>query len=356
MPAAPPPAFFTALAPPDAEGADEDADAATAATGPGGTSRAVVTWTRPVAARLEGDAVAMAPAESSPAAEAHAWRAGARSTQAIVQGDGALTWTVSDIAGDLAVGLGSRDADATPRDLDFAWRLDAATRELTVVERGVLQTAAGTYAAGDRLRIVVRDGVVEYRRNGSLVWTSREAPQYPLVADTSLGGPAARLTGVSLSGRLGTVVDWPASPGLATASMRVTHGKRAGVHRAVALAATTPAAPDAFAPRSVSAALEGTAAVGFGTAACDYCVVRRGATVEVRHDGEVRGRWAAQAGVRYRVEVTAEGQVAYWAGDERLDEAPLGAAGATALRGWLGHAPGSAIAGAAWEAVLSSEF
>ena len=53
----------------------------------------------------------------------------------------------------------------------------------------------GTYQAGDRFRVAVEGGVVKYRRNGVLFYTSAGAPAYPLLVDTalySLGGDDQR--------------------------------------------------------------------------------------------------------------------------------------------------------------------
>jgi hypothetical protein len=345
MPDAPPPILFTDAAPvPGETDAAATSDSTSATTG---ATREVVTWTRPVRAVVDGDTLSLAATGSSPDPAASAWRAGARSTHAILEGDGSVAWTVTPEAGDLAFGLGSRDADATPSDLAFAWRLDASTRELQVVERGVLKAAAGTYAPGDRLRIAIRNGVAEYTRNGASVWTSDQAPRYPLVADASLGAPGAELSGVQLAGRLGAVADWPAQPRLTATSMRAAIAARSAASpRPLLIGGATVVEADASGTRAVSATLAGTAGIGLGAAACDYCIVRTGGAVEVRHAGEVRGRWLADGEARCRVEVTAGGSVRYWAGDLWLDEAPLGGTPALALRGWLGPAPGAAIVGA----------
>jgi hypothetical protein len=207
----------------------------------------------------------------------------------------------------------------------------------------------GTYAAGDRLHIAVRNGVVEYRRNGAVVWVSRRAPRYPLVADASLGGPASRLGGVRIAGRLGAVVDWSARPGAAVASMRASLIRRVPSGRLLLDGGATTAAPDVSGAIAVSAELAGDAGIGFGAGACDYCLVRSGSHVEVRHDGAVRGTWPAEAGARYRVEVAPDGVVRYWVGDLLLDEAPAGTNPTRTVRGWLGSDPGSAIVGAAAE-------
>jgi hypothetical protein len=64
-------------------------------------------------------------------------------------------------------------------------------------ELGVYR-ADGTFAAGDRFRVAVENGVVVYRKNGTLVYTSAVAPTYPLVFDTSLYSLGASLSQASV--------------------------------------------------------------------------------------------------------------------------------------------------------------
>ena len=346
MGSAPPPLLLTdaatAAGTSEALGRDGDASASAAAV-----SDEPVTWTRAVDATVEGQTL-RARAAASPADTAtRPWRAGARSTRALLEGEGHVEWTVTDDARDVAFGLDQDDADGTLTDIAFAWRLDAATRELLVYEGGVRQAAVGTYAAGDLLHIAVRNGVVEYRRNGTVVWISERAPRYPLVADASLGSPETRLSDVRLTGRLGAVVDWPAHTGVAVASMRASVARRVPNGRPLVIGGAPTVAPDASGTRVVSAELAGTAGIGLGAAACDYCIVRTGSAVEVRHEGVVRGRWHAELGARYRVELGPSGTVRYWNGDLLLDEAPLAAAEPLTVRGLLGRTGDAAILGAA---------
>lgn len=65
----------------------------------------------------------------------------------------------------------------------------------------------------------------------------------------------------------------------------------------------------------------------------------------MRHAGTVRGTWPVAPATLVRVEIDAAGLVRYWAGDARLDEAPLDAAAPLGVQGWLG-APDAAITGA----------
>jgi hypothetical protein len=323
----------------DGEAAGEATDAAPVLDEP-------VTWTQPVNATVEGHTLG-AEAAATPADTAtRPWRAGARSTRALLAGEGHVEWTVTDGAADVAFGLDQDDADGTLADIAYAWRLDAATRELLVYEGGRRQAAVGTYEPGDQLQVAVRNGTVEYRRNGAVVWISERAPRYPLVVDASLGSTEARLSDVRLTGRVATVVEWPELTGVNVASMRASVPRRAAGGRPLVIGGATTVAADASGSRTVSAELSGTAGIGLGAAACDYCIVRSGSTVEVRHEGAVRGRWHAEPGARYRVELVPNGAVRYWSGDLLLDEAPLAAVEPLAVRGLLGRTGDAAVVGA----------
>jgi len=47
---------------------------------------------------------------------------------------------------------------------------------LSIYESGTDRGSFGTYAAGDRLKVAVENGVVKYYRNGTLLYTSTVAP------------------------------------------------------------------------------------------------------------------------------------------------------------------------------------
>jgi hypothetical protein len=291
-----------------------------------------VRWTHPVNAIAEGDVLT--------STGGGAWRAGARSTRALVAGDGFLAWTVREGSGDVAAGLTHDDAAPSLADLDFALRLDAATRELAVVEGGVTRHRAGPYAAGDRLRIAVRAGQVEYSRNGQLLWTSTKAPRYPLVGGASLGAPGAAVRGVLLAGQhLGTTVAWQPDDVVVASSSRVTARWPAAVTGADAVVTATRQ------DGRLQAELLGAARVGLAApnSLCTYCIIRQGDAVIVEHAGIARGTWPAPAGAVVRVEVAPGGLVRYWVDETLIDHADRTEDGSLRARGVL-HAPGAAIA------------
>jgi RHS repeat-associated protein len=60
----------------------------------------------------------------------------------------------------------------------------------------------GTYTTGDLLRVAVEGGVVKYKKNGKVLYTSTIAPTYPLLVDTSLGTYNSAINNVVISGNL----------------------------------------------------------------------------------------------------------------------------------------------------------
>ena len=55
------------------------------------------------------------------------------------------------------------------------------------------------YASGDKLRVAVEGGVVKYRQNGTVFYTSGVTPVYPLLVDTSLYSNGATISNVVIS-------------------------------------------------------------------------------------------------------------------------------------------------------------
>ena len=85
----------------------------------------------------------------------------------------------------LFAGLGADlTASTSSSGIDYAFSLWPSgvweVRELGVYRKD------GTYAAGDRFRVAVESGVVVYRRNGAIVYTSKTLPVSPLGLDVTL--------------------------------------------------------------------------------------------------------------------------------------------------------------------------
>ena len=91
----------------------------------------------------------------------------------------------------------------------------------------------------------VESGVVVYRRNGVLFYTSGVAPVYPLLVDTALYSAAATIADVVLSGDLGEAVAWTATAGVSASGSTLTKTAVAGWN-AGAISTRAIAAGDGF--------------------------------------------------------------------------------------------------------------
>jgi RHS repeat-associated protein len=85
----------------------------------------------------------------------------------------------------------------------------------------VLRGDFGTYATGDKLRVSIEGGVVKYRRNGTLLYTSSVTPAYPLLVDTALYSAGSTLTNVTISTSKGVNINWLVTDYLGTPRMIV---------------------------------------------------------------------------------------------------------------------------------------
>jgi len=149
-------------------------------------------WTHLVGVTANGNSLTRG---SSPAA----WNAGAVSRPVLSAGDGYLTFTASETTSYRMIGLGNGDTDQTFSDLEWAVYL-TASGTFMVFESGVSKTSSAPYVSGDRFQVGVEGGVVKYRRNGVLFYTSTVPPSYPLLVDTSLYTPGATITDAKLLG------------------------------------------------------------------------------------------------------------------------------------------------------------
>jgi probable HAF family extracellular repeat protein len=127
------------------------------------------------------------------------WNAGGSSTTSILSGDGYVEATVSASTDIVMFGLSHGDTDQTYPDIDFAFYVHPADARLYVYEGGANRGPVSDYVAGDVLRVAVTGGVVKYYRNGNLVYTSTQAPVYPLLLDSSLYNVGAQLLNARIS-------------------------------------------------------------------------------------------------------------------------------------------------------------
>ena len=127
------------------------------------------------------------------------WDSGAVSTRAINSPDGYME-AVASTTGIRMFGLSNGNTDTTYQDIDFAFYLSGAA--VSIYEAGTLRGNFGTVANGDLVRVSIEGGVVKYRKNGTLLYTSTVAPTYPLLVDASLNSVAVHIDGVVISGAL----------------------------------------------------------------------------------------------------------------------------------------------------------
>src|SRR5262249_32013009 len=127
--------------------------------------------------------------------------AGAISAKAIVSGDGFLQFSTAEADRAKIVGLGNGNSSQSYQDVEYGVYLTAAGG-VQVYESGLRRGIFGKYAAGDRFRVGIDSGVVQYSRNGVVFYTSAVAPKYPLLAAAALYPRHATVTDAFMAGAL----------------------------------------------------------------------------------------------------------------------------------------------------------
>jgi len=150
-----------------------------------------VTWTNAVGVSVNGNSLTKTAATG--------WgNAGASSTQSITAGDGYMELTVSDTTTHRFLGLSSGNSNSDYTDVDFAIH-PVIGGTIFIYEGGISRGTFGSYTTGDVLRVAVEGGVVKYRKNGALLYTSTITPTYPLLVDSALHGTGDTLSNVVIS-------------------------------------------------------------------------------------------------------------------------------------------------------------
>ncbi len=195
----------------------------------GGSSEVSVSWANVVGVSTSGSSLTRT-------ATGDNWgNAGASSTQTLASGDGYVEFTATETTSYRMLGLSYGDANQNYGEIDFAI-YPAAGGTLYVYESGA-SLVATTYATGDKLRIAVEGGVVKYRKNGTLIYTSTVAPTYPLLVDTSLYTNGSTISNVVISNNSGggspaANINWLMTDHLGTPRMIIDKtGTLAGVKR-----------------------------------------------------------------------------------------------------------------------------
>ncbi len=146
-----------------------------------------VVWTADVGVTVDGNSLTKTATTG--------WgNAGAVSTQQITAGDGYVEFTASETTTSRMLGLSNGDSNASYTDIDFALYLYGG--QLRIYEAGAARGIFGAFTTGDTLRVAVVDGVVQYSRNGTVLYTSAGTPTYPLLVDTALYTTGATLVDV----------------------------------------------------------------------------------------------------------------------------------------------------------------
>jgi hypothetical protein len=129
--------------------------------------------------------------------------AGAVSTQAIVSGDGYAQFTVGEATTYWYAGLTHAILGTKGAGIDFAVLFNGAG-SVNVQQNDVYQGGDSSYAAGDVFRVAVEKGVVTFRKNGIVFFSSTKAPTYRLFLASTLGSLGTHVNGAVISGALGT--------------------------------------------------------------------------------------------------------------------------------------------------------
>jgi hypothetical protein len=165
-------------------------DSSSPAPGPQAAGPAGVKWTSEVNVAVHGSSLVKTGGCSGCA------DAGASSAQQISSGDGYVELSG---AGDglRFIGLSNGNNTTDPSEIKFAMRLQGNTAE--VRENGAYRSEV-SFSSGDRLRVAVVSGKVEYSKNGGVFYSSSARASYPLLVDTTLFDGNASINNVVISG------------------------------------------------------------------------------------------------------------------------------------------------------------
>jgi RHS repeat-associated protein len=162
-------------------------------SGSGGVQN--VSWASAVGVSISGNSLTKT--------GANGWNAGAVSTQSISSGDGYVEFTANANSANTLCGLSHGDTNQSYEDIDFAlypW----TDGNLYVWESGSSRGSVGPYTAGDVFRVAVEGGVVKYRKNGTLLYTSALTPNYPLLIDSTIYPQGGSIANAVIGGNFGS--------------------------------------------------------------------------------------------------------------------------------------------------------
>ncbi len=291
---------------------------------PGG--RQPVVWTSPVKVAVDGNSI-IKPSGCHGCADA-----GAISQQTIPSGSGSVEFEVSANAY-LTVGLSHGNPGTTGSEIAFGLRFSPGVVE--VRESGVYK-ADWRQAGGAVYKIAVDGGSVKYYQNGTLKYTSTQAPVYPLLLDSSLLTRGAGVLHAFISGGGGggtTPGTPPPGPGSGSQAVVWTNAVKVAVSGntitkstgcdgcwdAGATSEQTISSASGFVEFAVSSGTSATVGLSAGTPGTSANAITFGlrfypgspGIVEVRETGVYKWDWLHVAGAVYKVAVDA-GAVKYY--------------------------------------------
>jgi YD repeat-containing protein len=181
-----------------------------------------VVWTRMVGVTASGNNLTKT--------AVYGWgNAGANSAKAIASGDGYMEFTSTGQTTESRIaGLSRGDTDQSYQDVDFGIDL-AGNGQIYIYEAGVSRGTFGSYGAGDVFRVAIEGGVVKYRKNGVLLYTSTVAPSYPLLVDCALANLNGTLNEVKISGSLQASDPYTPPPAVDFSNARIDPENRTGM-------------------------------------------------------------------------------------------------------------------------------
>jgi hypothetical protein len=127
------------------------------------------------------------------------WDAGASSAQSITSGDGYVEFSINDVIAGKMGGLNNGDPDQNYTSIDYAIQC-TSTGVLNLWENGVQvgSSLSNCIVNNDVFRVSIESPVVKYYKNGILLYTSLNAPTYPLIFDTSFNQTGGTITNAKI--------------------------------------------------------------------------------------------------------------------------------------------------------------
>jgi hypothetical protein len=147
-------------------------------------------WTRAKGVRAEGRRLIKT-------ADTNEFDSGAVSREALHAG-GSVRFRADGPLADRVVGLGMNDMSLRDDDVDYALHLTADGYVFLSLLGSYLDSRISRYKPGDRFRVSVIDGLLEFRQNNYLLHSSKANPAKPLRVDVSLKTPGARVSDVEI--------------------------------------------------------------------------------------------------------------------------------------------------------------